>query len=285
MSGQTCIRRPNATWTSCTCPPCRQERARTVNLYRLGRIPPTPSQEAWAVVDHLIDDLDWTRGAVASACGLPERTIAGAIERRAAGRSSRWTRPTARAILGRAKWPTQGQIGATGSTRRLRALAAIGWTVGDVAAHAGVSPMTVSVLRSGGGRTRRVNAGIAAAVRDVYDALSMTPGPSQVAASAAARDGWVPPLAWDDDEIDDPTATPCDGSSARRDPESVDEIVVQRTLAGERMDLTRAERVIVVEHLAAEGMADAAIGERVGVTARTVHRDRSENGIPSRWVA
>jgi hypothetical protein len=52
----------------------------------------------------------------------------------------------------------------------------------------------------------------------VYEQLSMrSPAPwgfqHSRAQLIAKRNGWPPPLAWDDDEIDDPTATPYTGKA------------------------------------------------------------------------
>lgn len=41
-----------------------------------------------------------------------------------------------------------------------------------------------------------------------YDVLWMRPGPSSQARALAARRGWVGPLAWDDEVIDDSAARP-----------------------------------------------------------------------------
>jgi hypothetical protein len=47
-------------------------------------------------------------------------------------------------------------------------------------------------------------------VRVVYDRMSMTPGTSAYARNRAERQGWLPPLAWDDEMIEDPDYVPAE---------------------------------------------------------------------------
>jgi ATP/maltotriose-dependent transcriptional regulator MalT len=63
----------------------------------------------------------------------------------------------------------------------------------------------------------------------------------------------------------------------------VDEIAVEKAMAGDRVPLTVRERAIVVRRLTAAGLSARRIGERLGVTARSVQRYRS--GETARWVA
>ena len=98
-------------------------------------------------------------------------------------------------------------IDSTGTVRRLQALGYLGHPQADLAARLGVQPAHLGKIR----RTGRVSAGLARKARAVYDELSMV-RPEGAAADrarlAARRFGWVPPLAWDDDRIDDPKAKP-----------------------------------------------------------------------------
>lgn len=96
-----------------------------------------------------------------------------------------------------------GWMSATGTARRIRALLAIGWTHEHLHAATGIA--TRRHVKGDKGRvTRRTHEAIAG----LYDRLSMTPGPSEQNRARARRLGWVPPLAWDDELIDDPTARP-----------------------------------------------------------------------------
>ena len=96
------------------------------------------------------------------------------------------------------------EVPATGTVRRLQALAALGWDPALLAARAGLDWAAVR-------RAPVVAAGSAMLLARAYDRLSMTPAPAgprtaRVAASAA-RHRWAPPLAWDDEHLDDPAAT------------------------------------------------------------------------------
>lgn len=93
-----------------------------------------------------------------------------------------------------------------GTARRLRALMAIGYTQGQLAAELDTDQSRVSKLMLNSGA--RITTGTRDRVVELYDRLSMTPGPSQQARNRAQRKGWPPPLAWDDDVIDDPHGQP-----------------------------------------------------------------------------
>lgn len=91
------------------------------------------------------------------------------------------------------------KVPATGSSRRLRALMAIGWPNRHLAAELGVHEQQTSAIAN---RKKSVTAATATRIQELYDRLSMTPGPRP------ADKRWPPPLAWDDDTIDDPDAQP-----------------------------------------------------------------------------
>lgn len=107
---------------------------------------------------------------------------------------------------------------ATGLTRRVRALYAIGWTCADQAREAGVSKQQITRLLRGD--FQRATPATVQRVTTLYRRLSMTvptdPPPAgrgyvplhERARRDAARRGYAPPLAWDDDTIDDPNAEP-----------------------------------------------------------------------------
>jgi hypothetical protein len=96
-------------------------------------------------------------------------------------------------------------------TRRIHALAAIGWTYDEIGPRLGVTAQNVCYLA---GRTSgMVERGIAQRVMRLYDELSGTPGPSNIGRRRAVARGWAPPLAWDD--IDDPNETPNLGQRTR----------------------------------------------------------------------
>lgn len=104
-------------------------------------------------------------------------------------------------------------IEATGTARRIQALAALGHTLTSIAEAIGWSLQNLSdVVREGSiPYACRVEVRTAQAVAALYDRWSMTVPTGWVADQArrrAARHGWLPPLAWDDEQLDDPTAVP-----------------------------------------------------------------------------
>lgn len=102
-------------------------------------------------------------------------------------------------------------VDGTGTRRRLQALMALGWTSSALGVELGTAQNAVVAMA----KRQWVTSASAAAVRVLYDKLSMTLGPSGLSRQRAAAKGWVPALAWDDDTIDDPTAEPWRGTAQR----------------------------------------------------------------------
>jgi hypothetical protein len=159
---------------------------------------------------------------------------------------------TAAAIL--AVKPSAGQLapGAltdiTGARRRLQALVAAGWSQARLARELGMTGANFGAMM----RRDQITAGTARAVSDLYDRLWNQPPPehdqrARIAASRARRHaaqrGWAPPLAWDDDLIDDPAAAPAKGWKRPARRRSAD-------LAEEAQELFRREGY-TCEHAAA----------------------------------
>lgn len=134
-------------------------------------------------------------GLCSKGCGRPVR-IRGMCNSHYQARRTKWIRANL--------W--QGPVGVIGTTRRLRGLIALGWPQAELARRSGLPTCTISHLVRGDiDKTSRRNA---TAVHDLYDRLSGTPGPSDWQRRRAQAAGWAPPLAWDDDLIDDPAAKP-----------------------------------------------------------------------------
>jgi len=109
---------------------------------------------------------------------------------------------------------------ATGTHRRIHALAAAGWPLSALATRLGADRYaTRRILRA-----HQVSARTARTVAALYDQLwdqdPLTRGVLKTSAARAralaSRNGWPPPAAWDDDTIDDPAARPDLGGHARR---------------------------------------------------------------------
>lgn len=147
----------------------------------------------------------------------------------------------------------------------------------------GVTGEAVEFLRRSHHRMFRQTAADVAAV---YDRLSMIVPDwhryrTRTRNAALAR-GWLPPLAWDDDTIDDPTAEPLPIGQV---PPSVglDEIAVDRIMAGTLPAPRRftPEWLEAIRILTGRGMTDSDIGARIGVQAARVCQARLRNGIPA----
>jgi len=106
------------------------------------------------------------------------------------------------------------RIDSTGTARRIQALVACGWSQSKIAARLGILRSNFTDLAQG--RTQ-VSVAHAKAVAELYDQLWDQAPPhtnqrERIAYSRsvryAANAGWVVPLAWDEDTIDDPNAAP-----------------------------------------------------------------------------
>jgi hypothetical protein len=198
MSGQPtiqeCTRRWFTTWGSCPCPDCTVEWARRRKHHEAGIAHRVSSAEAWAVLERMIDQ-GWSNSAIATACGIPERSAYDLTRGHRQGHRRRIGPGIAHRIVNHGQ-PAAGYVSAIGSTRRLRALACLGWRLGDIADTTGVSPSTLSLIQRGKGAV--ILATHAAAIVDGYTRLQHEKGPSEVTSARAYRNKWAPPAAWDD---------------------------------------------------------------------------------------
>ena len=99
--------------------------------------------------------------------------------------------------------PVEYELTAIGVRRRLEALAAIGYTQTDLAELLGLERGAFAFWRLDEVPRYRWPA-----VARLFSRLEMRPGASDQARAHAAAHGWAPPLAWDEDTIDDPDAEP-----------------------------------------------------------------------------
>ena len=169
--------------------------------------------------------------------------------------------PTAAAILAvqpTAPGPPLGMVSAIGSRRRVQALAAMGWSLTEQAHRSGMCLQQVWQLA----QTPKgvVTVSTDRKFRDLFEQLSATPGPSKRSRTAAAKNGWVPPLAWND--IDDPDEVP--DVCGDPDPDYADPVAVSRALDGDRVSLTGPERAEALR-------LGVARGESLSAVAATLH--------------
>jgi DNA-binding Xre family transcriptional regulator len=182
---------------------------------------------------------------------------------------------------------TQGNVPAIGAARRLQALYARGHFIYTIAEEAGISRDTVHGLATG--RWQSIDHSRFEGICRAYDKLSMTTGKSWKARRIAERNGWAPPLAWDDETIDDPAATPV--TDAEEPAACTSSDAVARWLMGESVILDAAGRREAVAYLM-EWSADSAdlIGERFGMSRDAVdqiwsrvRRRAQKEGGPVPW--
>lgn len=240
--------------------------------------------------------MGWKRAAAAA--GVPESSVYpllyGRPDRNGGAPRAKARRETVEALLA-VPMPTLDDLGAstivegTGTRRRLQALICLGWSVQQLANRHGLDRQALD----GALAHRPVQAKTARAVRELYDDLWDQAPPEtnhreRIAASRARRRAetmsWAPPLAWDDDTIDDPNALPAYRADAMT--EDVDHVAIDLAVTGtRRVKLTRAERWIALERLVTQGLSDRAIGQRLGVSDKTILRDRQDLGLETKWSA
>lgn len=146
-------------------------------------------------------------------------------------------------------------VDATGTRRRVQALAAIGVPLRQVAATSRVGLGQLADVANG--RYARVHLATADAVRRAYRAHAGRPAVDNVTARRAAAKRWAPPAAWD--AIDDPAAQPIGvgaSSTARRPSHE-----------------TAAEHA----HLSAFGLTDETIADRLGMKPASLHAALGRN--------
>lgn len=160
-------------------------------------------------------------------------------------------------------------IDPTGTVRRIRAMQAMGWPLREIGSRAGgIQASNLGTIVCSG---RGVYAETARRIAAVYDELSMLPGPSARSRSMALSRGWLPPLAWDDDTIDDPAAWANDVMENVPDLD-VDEMAVERFATGDLhwSKLTRAERIAAALLMDSRGVSRNEIAERTRLNSATL---------------
>lgn len=173
-----------------------------------------------------------------------------------------------------------GHVPRIGAVRRIEALLAMGWGH-EAIANAG-APGTSALLNR---RGHLVTIGRWRQIKDVYDTLSMSPGPSHLTRGWAKALDYAPPLAWDDDTIDDPTATPTGDRNHDPDHNGVghdlqDPVAIERAITEPTpITLTNSERTSAVRAMAARAATDDQIADRLGLSSRTVLRIRQRHDI------
>jgi lambda repressor-like predicted transcriptional regulator len=178
--------------------------------------------------------------------------------------------------------PAGRRVPATGTRRRLQALAAAGWSLPVLALRVSKTPRNLRRTLT----TPTVTAATARAVAALYDELRQLDPPGRTpreragaerARSQARQHGWLPPRAWDDIDTDpggdEPDLDDTDRPAA--DEAVLDEIAVERAMHGDQVRLTRAERDEAIARLTARGVSACRIAELLGTSSRAVTRRRA----------
>lgn len=148
------------------------------------------------------------------------------------------------------------RVDATGPVRRLQALVALGWALTTLSEFAGWDPPHAQRMLTQGTCTARR----AREIQALYDRLWATLPPQETAVQRMVAErsrrlarsrGWAPPLAWDDDTIDDPAATPELGSAPQSAVDLADD-----------------------EYLRSAGVPDEQIAARMGVALESLLQAR-----------
>lgn len=167
----------------------------------------------WVIAHlHALKHHKMTNRDIARCAGVNEATI----HRLLAGGNTIVFPQTARAIMAvRPDTPTWREEKAwtnpTGTIRRLQALMAVGHDGQAISTRAGKHREWASRILRGAASQGYIEERTRVAVAEIYDQMWMDAPTGSYAnrtRAIAARRGYMPPLAWDDDTIDDPTATP-----------------------------------------------------------------------------
>lgn len=192
----------------CRCEACKAHQSRHQKRYRLDRARGVQRLvDAQPLRDHVdaLTAAGMSQWDITIAAGWKSRNALADAYRR-----SRVTPATLARVLGVTSPPVtrcNGYVDATGSRRRLQALAVMGYSTRRIAEMLGnLDPQTYQYIQSG--RTRTIRRRTAESITELYNRVWDQRGPSKRTSGLALRKGWAPPLAWDDEDIDNPQARP-----------------------------------------------------------------------------
>lgn len=197
--------------SGCRCDPCvvaAGRYAKQLNYdHARGERRRVPADEVRPYVQELLD-AGYTFQNVANAAGIApsqvKRLMTGSVTGKPVGYVFRNTADALLAVSVSQLELQHAYVAGVGVARRIRALYAMGYGPKELAKEFDLSESLIYRMRDQGRTTRdKVRR-----VHEVYDRLAVTPGPSERARWTARWKGWAPPLAWDDDMIDNPDARP-----------------------------------------------------------------------------
>jgi len=219
----------------------------------------------------LMEDGQLGRRRIAALAGVPETCVSNLVWGKRGRPVERMKSENARKLLAVVSDPEPGttqvairraggvRVEALGTARRIRALVALGWSQTKLAGHLGWTPANFAALTHG---ERPVNQRTADKVVAMYEQLSMRRPPEgshrdRIAASRARNyakaHGWLPPLAWDDDGLDNPEYVPTVPKDKGLAHDGIDEAAIIRRMNGEKIRLSKASKVELLRQWKASG--------------------------------
>lgn len=251
---------------ACTTNPCDQCRdvgncyaRRNTKLRRQGRVALVDAEPARLHVKQLLAD-GMTAHQIEQASGVHRTAVRVLIGDFPNRKQSVRIRPTTAAALLRVQLNLGVPVGnatvlAVGTRRRIQALQASGYTARYIASRIGSSYGNALQVA----RKERVLASTARAVIALYDELRDTPGPSSRARRTALTKGYLAPIWWDDDDMDDLRVEPGGLRTYSDDGGLIDDVSAQRAAR--------------TKNLLAHGMTRAEIAAHLGISTAYVRRD------------
>lgn len=146
-------------------------------------------------------------------------------------------------------------VDATGTHRRIQALVALGYSYTRLGAGLGLSGGNVAAML----QRQSVQARTARKVSDLYESYWDRPiagAEGSRSRNLAQRKGWLPPMAWDDETIDDPDFEP----AAAEPPQ------------GSKVEAKRRAFLEEIEHLAGFSLPLGEVSRHLGITADAVEK-------------
>lgn len=210
----------------CRCTPCRDAQATDLRNYRQRK-----ARESWGATESTMVDAEPARAHVRAlmAEGVGRERIAnvsgvggGSVAALLYGRPADGQRPSARihrktadkllAVTSEAV-ADGARINATGTKRRLQALIAVGWSGSELMRRLGKTETNFWYILEQPVVLSRTARAVQALYDDLWNQAPPDETPAHRAAAARSRNraraaGWAPPMAWDDEQIDDPKARP-----------------------------------------------------------------------------
>lgn len=180
----------------------------------------------------------------------------------------------AAAVLAITFHPSRGRVStpSIGARRRLRALNSMGYSDAFLARRLGVDLDVVSHMPEVG----LIGTTLWESIDDLYDELAMQVGPDTEVRDRSRAAGLVPPLGWNDDEIDHPKAKRKDRAKGLV---GSDPAAIIRRVRGERVALHTADvkeimRIALIGNWSPRRVADV-LGIEVESATREMSRHRT----------